>query len=104
MCICVHCALVDRCTAYHTIEAKHGQPHLSDAPDFTPQPGSPSVRVLMNSSTLMQSRGATHEASLQMELDVFECADFVEERDRWVTMMPAGTLVKAGFDPAFIPT
>ena len=44
-CICVNCAFVDNCTAYHVVEAKHGQPHVSQDPIFTPREGSPTVAV-----------------------------------------------------------
>ncbi|KAJ8601365.1 hypothetical protein CTAYLR_005013 [Chrysophaeum taylorii] len=94
MCICVDCKLVDRCTAYHVIEAKHGQPHLSQAPDFTPRAKNPTVAIIVSNKT------GTTEA----ELDVTACADFVEEKGRWRRMMPPGTLVKAGFDADFVPT
>ena len=39
----VNCALVDRCTAYHVIEQKHNQPHISDAPDFSHSTGAASL-------------------------------------------------------------
>ena len=91
-CICVNCKFVDRCTAYHVIEAKHEQPHLADDPDFSPRPDSPTVDV----NVFPQTR--------EVELDVTACEDFVEEKGRWVKMMPKDTLLKAGFDPDFVPT
>jgi len=99
MCICVNCALVDRCTAYHVVEAKHGQPHVAAAPDFTPRHRSPTVAInVFGPNAALAARG------VEVELDVVACADFAEERGRWARMMPEGTLVKAGFDPDFLPT
>ena len=99
MCICVHCALVDRCTAYHVVEAKHSQPHVSSAPDFTPRDQSPTVAI-----NVFGPNSALADRGVEVELDVVACADFAEERGRWSRMMPAGTLVAAGFDPDFLPT
>mmetsp|Transcript_5615 Transcript_5615/g.18360 ORF Transcript_5615/g.18360 Transcript_5615/m.18360 type:complete len:137 (-) Transcript_5615:134-544(-) len=89
-CICVHCAYVDRCKAYHVIEEKHAQPHVSATPDF--QPTNPTVAIIYDQTTELT------------ELDVQACDSFVEEKGRWAKMMPPGTLVKAGFDPDFVPT
>ena len=41
------------------------------------------------------------EGAREVELDVTACEDFVEEKGRWVKMMPKDTLLKAGFDPDF---
>ena len=30
----MNCAFVDNCTAYHVVEAKHGQPHVAEKPIF----------------------------------------------------------------------
>jgi len=98
MCICVNCALVDKCTAYHVVEEKHSQPHLTDDPDFTPREGSPTVAINIFLNPELAKKG------VEIELDVIKCEDFVLEKGRWVKMMPPGTLVKNGFDPDFIPT
>jgi len=45
MCICVDCARVTNCEAYHFVESKHGQPHMTEHPDFTPRDGSPTIHV-----------------------------------------------------------
>mmetsp|Transcript_9060 Transcript_9060/g.27805 ORF Transcript_9060/g.27805 Transcript_9060/m.27805 type:complete len:124 (+) Transcript_9060:19-390(+) len=90
MCICVNCALVDRCKAYHVIEEKHRQPHLAENPDF--QPTNPTVAVIW------------HKGEQEAELDVQACDSFQEERGRWLKMMPRGTLLSAGFDPDYVPT
>lgn len=92
MCICINCRFVDRCTAYHHVETKHGQPHLSQAPDFTPR--NPTVAIIINSTN----------TETEVELDVTACDDFVQEKGRWTKMMPPGTLLKAGFDPDYVPT
>lgn len=89
-CICVHCAYVDRCKAYHVIEEKHNQPHVSESPDF--QPTNPTVAIIYDQTTELT------------ELDVQACESFKEEKGRWAKMMPEGTLVKAGFDPDYVPT
>jgi hypothetical protein len=45
MCICIDCARVPNCSAYHFVEIKHEQPHMTDDPTFTPQEGSPTIHV-----------------------------------------------------------
>ena len=45
MCICIDCARVTNCAAYHFVETKHEQPHMSEKPDFTPRDGSPTIHV-----------------------------------------------------------
>ena len=97
-CICVNCAFVDNCTAYHVVEAKHGQPHVAEKPIFTPREGSPTVAVnIFPPDSEHKARG------FEIELDVVECADFAREMGKWRRMMPPGTLVKAGFDPDYEP-
>mmetsp|Transcript_6166 Transcript_6166/g.14354 ORF Transcript_6166/g.14354 Transcript_6166/m.14354 type:complete len:153 (+) Transcript_6166:37-495(+) len=103
MCICVNCKWVDTCKAYHFVEEKHQQPHLSLSPDFMPRDGSPTMQAVIRKEGTdtpehLASRGIT------VEYDVVECEDFVEEKGRWVKMMPKGTLMDAGFDPDFVPT
>jgi hypothetical protein len=49
MCICVDCARVTSCTAYHFVETKHEQPHMTDTPTFTPRDGSPTIHVNVRS-------------------------------------------------------
>jgi hypothetical protein len=49
MCICVNCALVTSCTAYHFVETKHDQPHMTETPTFTPRDGSPTIHVNIRS-------------------------------------------------------
>ena len=98
-CICVNCKWVDSCTAYHVVEAKHLQPHVAEDPDFTPREGSPTVAInIFTPAAHIRDRG------LEIELDVTACDDFVEEKGRWVKMMPKGTLLKNGFDEDFVPT
>ena len=45
MCICIDCARVTNCAAYHFVETKHEQPHMTDSPTFTPRDGSPTIHV-----------------------------------------------------------
>ena len=97
-CICVNCAFVDNCTAYHVVEAKHGQPHAAEKPIFTPREGSPTVALnIFPPDSVNKAKG------FEIELDVVECADFAREMGKWRKMMPPGTLVKAGFDPDYEP-
>jgi hypothetical protein len=45
MCICINCARVTDCTAYHFVESKHNQPHMTENPSFEPSNGSPTIHV-----------------------------------------------------------
>ena len=38
-CICVDCARVTNCAAYHFVETKHEQPHMNENPTFEPVNG-----------------------------------------------------------------
>ena len=44
-CICVDCARVTNCAAYHFVETKHEQPHMTEDPTFSPREGSPTIHV-----------------------------------------------------------
>jgi hypothetical protein len=44
-CICVDCKWVTSCKAYHFVEKKHEQPHMSEEPTFLPREGSPTINV-----------------------------------------------------------
>ncbi|KAI2493393.1 putative chloroplast protein Ycf34 [Fragilaria crotonensis] len=46
-CICVNCKYVTNCVAYHFVEEKHEQPHISANPTFEPRNGSPTINVHM---------------------------------------------------------
>ena len=46
-CICVNCKFVTNCAAYHFVEEKHEQPHISANPTFEPRDGSPTINVHM---------------------------------------------------------
>ncbi|WP_297041006.1 Ycf34 family protein [Thermosynechococcus sp. OHK43] len=76
MCICVNCALVDRCTTYHAVEAQHQQPHLTLTPDFDPI--EPTINVNIR----------TQGEEIQLDWDVVSCASFVEEQGRWAKLRP----------------
>ena len=39
MCICIDCARVTNCAAYHFVESKHEQPHMNEKPTFEPVNG-----------------------------------------------------------------
>ena len=45
MCICIDCARVTNCAAYHFVETKHQQPHMTPDPTFEPPDGSPTIHV-----------------------------------------------------------
>jgi hypothetical protein len=45
MCICIDCARVTNCAAYHFVESKHEQPHMTENPTFEPREGSPTIHV-----------------------------------------------------------
>lgn len=45
MCICIDCARVTNCAAYHFVETKHEQPHMTESPTFEPREGSPTIHV-----------------------------------------------------------
>eukprot|EP00521_Asterionellopsis_glacialis_P018724 CAMPEP_0195329332 /NCGR_PEP_ID=MMETSP0708-20121125/11361_1 /TAXON_ID=33640 /ORGANISM="Asterionellopsis glacialis, Strain CCMP134" /LENGTH=159 /DNA_ID=CAMNT_0040397363 /DNA_START=100 /DNA_END=579 /DNA_ORIENTATION=+ len=45
MCICINCARVTNCGAYHFVEERHEQPHMTENPTFEPQDGSPTIHV-----------------------------------------------------------
>jgi Hypothetical chloroplast protein Ycf34 len=46
-CICINCKYVTNCAAYHFVEEKHQQRHISDNPTFEPRDGSPTIHVNM---------------------------------------------------------
>mmetsp|Transcript_3854 Transcript_3854/g.5729 ORF Transcript_3854/g.5729 Transcript_3854/m.5729 type:complete len:202 (+) Transcript_3854:87-692(+) len=45
MCICINCKYVTDCAAYHFVETKHEQPHMTNKPTFEPRDGSPTIHV-----------------------------------------------------------
>ena len=44
-CICIHCARVTNCNAYHFVEEQHAQPHINKSPTWEPRNGSPTIQV-----------------------------------------------------------
>ena len=48
-CICIDCARVTNCRAYHFVETKHQQPHINASPSFEPRNGSPTIHVNIRS-------------------------------------------------------
>jgi hypothetical protein len=71
MCICVDCAHVINCDAYHYVETQHEQPHMNLNPTFTPVDGSPRIYVHVRSETnetelaRMWSEHATEQAKAE---------------------------------------
>ena len=49
MCICINCKFVTNCAAYHFVEERHSQPHMTNDPTFTPRDGSPTIHVNIRS-------------------------------------------------------
>lgn len=45
MCICINCARVTNCLAYHFVEEQHAQPHINIKPTWEPRNGSPIIQV-----------------------------------------------------------
>jgi hypothetical protein len=58
MCICIDCARVINCQAYHFVEEKHEQPHMSENPTFMPRDGSPTIHVNIRTIRTDQDRQA----------------------------------------------
>ena len=59
MCICIDCARVTNCAAYHFVETKHEQPHMTESPTFEPREGSPTIHV--NVRTIRSSEDRQRE-------------------------------------------
>eukprot|EP00970_Alexandrium_tamarense_P004253 scaffold715_cov192-Alexandrium_tamarense.AAC.8 len=51
MCICIHCARVTNCQAYHFVEEQHSQPHINKDPTWEPRNGSPTIQVHIRAET-----------------------------------------------------
>ena len=51
MCICIHCARVTNCLAYHFVEQQHSQPHINKNPTWEPRDGSPTIQVHIRPDT-----------------------------------------------------
>jgi hypothetical protein len=71
---------VDACETYHAVEKQHQQPHLTQAPTFSPD--NPTINVNIR-NTLDE---------IQMEWDVVGCDSFHLEQDKWANLRP-GELV-----------
>ncbi|GFH52640.1 hypothetical protein CTEN210_09116 [Chaetoceros tenuissimus] len=130
-CICINCAKVTNCKAYHFVESKHSQPHMNDEPSFTPQDGSPTIHVNIRTTRseeemariwaehIEQTKRAeekdsrnqegklmgenTYDLSVKTtyEYDVVACDDYEEDMGIWVRNMPE-EIRKA--NPDFVPT
>lgn len=55
MCICIHCARVTNCSAYHFVEEQHSQPHINKNPTWEPRDGSPTIQVHIRPDTNKQT-------------------------------------------------
>jgi len=106
-CICINCAFVTNCTAYHFVEERHLQPHISKKPKFEPIDGSPSINVNIRSdqnglwNNGFGSIKTAADLSMELEYDVVECESYAHELDSWIRNMPEE--IKA-VNPNFVPT
>ena len=57
MCICINCARVIDCKAYHFVESKHNQPHMTESPTFEPRDGAPTIHVNIRTVTKENRQG-----------------------------------------------
>jgi hypothetical protein len=129
MCICINCARVTNCKAYHFVETKHDQPHINHSPTFEPREGSPTIHVNVRptkntgdeiariwkehaSETAKaeqnNSQNTLHgetvydlSSATTIEYDVVQCADFVLDQGCWVRNMPEEIKLA---NPNFVPT
>ena len=69
MCICINCAFVTNCSAYHFVETKHEQPHMTEEPTFTPRDGSPTIHVNVRTvrSSTSDPQAATATANAEVD-------------------------------------
>jgi Hypothetical chloroplast protein Ycf34 len=120
-CICIDCKYVTDCSAYHFVESRHNQPHMTEAPTFTPRDGSPTIHV--NVRTLDRNPQNENEGDMNnggdggnplesfspmitapavtYEYDVVACQDFVEDHNCWVRNMPEAIRI---VNPDFVPS
>ena len=128
-CICIDCKWVTSCAAYHFVETKHEQPHMTEDPAFEPREGSPTIHVNIRTLRTDQDRQAelqrmwrehkveteraeargedhgeeTYDLTPQVtqEYDVVACEDFVQDTGCWVRNMPE-EIRRA--NPDFVPS
>ena len=55
-CICINCKWVTSCSAYHFVETKHEQPHMTENPTFEPRNGSPTIHVNIRTHETAESQ------------------------------------------------
>lgn len=79
-CICVDCKWVTSCKAYHFVETKHEQPHMSEDPTFLPREGSPTINVNIRTEPRI-SKANDSENKPRMWKDQIEHHDDEEEED-----------------------
>jgi hypothetical protein len=127
MCICIDCKWVTTCEAYHFVEEKHEQPHMTQQPTFNPRNGSPTIEVhiqttrndeefdklerdhaqetedaiLQDDGTYMGSTQYDLSPRVEYEYDVIACEDFILEQDCWIQNMPQEI---RDANPNFVPS
>jgi Hypothetical chloroplast protein Ycf34 len=62
MCICIDCKYVTNCSAYHFVETKHEQPHMTETPTFEPVDGSPTIHVNIRTIRPSSSKDAEDDS------------------------------------------
>ncbi|MEB3244336.1 MAG: Ycf34 family protein [Cyanobacteriota bacterium] len=77
MCICVDCHWIDRCQAYHAVERRHGVPHLTLQPSFSPE--GPQVHVQIRELA---------NGEVGIEWDVRACESFTSDPGHWRRLRP----------------
>jgi hypothetical protein len=128
-CICIDCKWVTSCAAYHFVETKHEQPHMTENPTFEPREGSPTIHVNIRTIRTSEDRQAEvqrmwkeHQQETERalargqddgeekydldpqvtyEYDVVACDDFVQDKGSWVRNMP-DEIRRA--NPDFVPS
>lgn len=81
-CICVNCKWVTSCKAYHFVEKKHEQPHMSEEPTFLPREGSPTINVNIRTEQRVPKikAGVIEKQKPQMWKDQIEDDDINEPK------------------------
>ena len=66
-CICINCKYVTNCAAYHFVEEKHDQPHMTENPTFEPRDGSPTIHVNVRTTRVKDDNGMTEFERMMQE-------------------------------------
>lgn len=80
-CICIDCKWVTSCQAYHFVETKHNQPHMTENPSFMPQDGSPTIHVNVRTIRTEEDRKKEAERMWSEHQSETERAEAVADPD-----------------------